>query len=302
MGIIKNTKIIRKIFKDGFWILDENLIFRGLSRLIIPPKLNEILPDELHGTRFFTAKLISKTQEVISSGIISSEGEIFYFVNGKTFKIDTQWDKIFKKWKNYKYYDLFQPHKDLPFIIQQCKKEKVKRVLDLGCGVGRNLIEFAKHKFEVYGIDLSETAIKLLKKLLQKLKLKAFLTVGNIYDELPYKDNFFDCVVCVQTLQHGTETQIKFAIKEIKRVLKPKGLIFITVCGRYSRGKIRYCLVKTAEQINKHTYIPQIGEEKGLVHFIFNKNLIKKFFKDFQLIKLWKDEKDYYCILARKKV
>ncbi len=289
------------LFHDGFIILNNKFKVVGISRSIIPDKKDFLLPDERYGNRFYTAKLISADDHVIASGIIESDGEIFYFVNGLTYKLDAEWDKVYKKLNEYNYYKILEPHEDLNKIIDIFRKKGVRRILDLGCGAGRNLIPLAKAGFEVHGIDLSETAIHFLSKLIRKINVNAKLKIGNIYDPLPYPNEYFDAIISIQVLQHGTRKQIEFAIKEMKRILKKGGIIFVTVCGRYSKGKTRYCLVKTAKQLDVHTYIPQLGKEKGLTHFIFNKKIIYEVFKDFKIKRIWKDKKDYYCVLAMKK-
>lgn len=213
----------------------------------------------------------------------------------------TQWEKIYQgEGQSYKYYNILEtPHTDMDKIIKLFKKNKVKRVLDLGCGAGRNTWYLANHGFEVYGLDNAPTGLKILKKALQERGLKAELRVGDAFTKLPYVDNFFDAVISVQVMQHAKEPTIIKAIKEIIRVVKPNGLIFITLCGRCSKGKVRYCLVQTAKKIAPNTYVPTQGNEAGLVHFIYNRGLIKKHYKKFKMIDLWRDDKDYYAFIAK---
>ncbi len=55
-----------------------------------------------------------------------------------------QWNEIYKKeGTNYGYYNILEPHKDMPKVARFFKKQGVKKVLDLGCGAGRNLIYFS---------------------------------------------------------------------------------------------------------------------------------------------------------------
>ncbi|MBR9689670.1 MAG: class I SAM-dependent methyltransferase, partial [Candidatus Altiarchaeota archaeon] len=120
----------------------------------------------------------------------------------------------------------------------------------------------------------------------------------NIYDPLSCISNSFDAIISIQTIQHGTSSQIKFAIEEMIRVLKPNGFLFITLAGRICKGKIRPCLVK-AVKAAPHTYITTNGNEKGSIHFIFNEDVIKCFLSKFHILKTWKDVNDYYCVLAK---
>ncbi len=217
--------------------------------------------------------------------------------------IDTQWEKIYKnEGKSYKYYDILEhPHPDMGKIVKIFKKNRVKTVLDLGCGAGRNAYFLAKNDFDVYGLDNAPAGLKILKKALKNQDLKADLKVGDVYKVLPYKDNTFDALISIQVIQHAKETTIIKAIKEIVRVVKPGGLIFITLCGRYSNSKIRLFLVKTAKKIAPNTYLPTQGNEAGLVHFIYNKDLIKKHFSNFEILEFWRDDKDYFAFVGRNK-
>lgn len=213
-----------------------------------------------------------------------------------------QWNRIYKEeGKEYEYYNILEPHEDLIKVVKWFRKQKVKHVLDLGCGAGRNLIPLAEKGFSLSGLDLAPEGFKFIKDSLKEKNLKADLKVGSIYEKLPYKKDSFDAIVSVQVLQHGTEKQISKAIVEMKRVLRPGGLVFITLCGRLSNGKVRLFLVKTAKKIAPNTYKPTQGNEKGLTHFMYNKVRIAKHFKDFEMLESWKDSRDYYCFVGRLK-
>ena len=213
-----------------------------------------------------------------------------------------QWDRIYKKEGiNCSHYNILKPHEDISKVSDLFKKQKVKRVLDLGCGAGRNLVYLLEKGFDVYGIDYAPEGLKIIKENLKKEKTSCRLKLGNIFNKLPYEDDFFDAVISVQVLQHGRVNEIKKVIKEIERVLKPGGLIFITLSGRISNGKVREYLIKTAKKIAPRTYVPTIGNEKGLTHFIYNKKVIKKHYYNFKILKIWKDSRDYYCFIAQNK-
>ncbi len=211
------------------------------------------------------------------------------------------WNDIYGGLPNeYEYYDLNKPHNDLVSIVKFFKDKKVSRILDLGCGIGRNMIPLIESGFEVIGIDDSNEAIKILRSKLKAKSLAAELKNAK-FQNLPFQDDFFDAIISVQTLNHGYEKDILAGFSEVFRVLKPGGLIFLTLPGRISKGKVRYCLVKTARKVEKNTFIPTIGEEIGVPHYIFNKSLIAKYMKKYNLVKkIWVDEKDYYCVLAEK--
>ena len=216
------------------------------------------------------------------------------------------WDKAFKKEGKI----FVAPQEDMPRIVEFLKKAGVKKVLDLGCGSGRHLVYLAKHGFEVYGIDIAKHGIEIAEDWLKRERLKAYLEIDDVYNRLPYNDNFFDAVISTQTLYHGKIEDIQRLIKEIERILKPKGLIFVTVRKRkfkkfWPKSKIieRYGKQTTKYKvIGPRTYIPIEKGEKGLIHYLFNKKIIKQEFKNFKIYDIWVESKGkHYCLLAELK-
>jgi SAM-dependent methyltransferase len=219
-----------------------------------------------------------------------------------------QWDKIFKEGGKV----LVKPQEDMARVARVFKKEGIKKVLDLGCGSGRHLVYLAKQGFDVYGIDFSKQGIKIAKNWLRKEKLKAKLKIWDIYRKLPYEDNFFDAIISTQTLHHNKIEKIRKAVREIERVLKPRGLIFITmrralrvkgwkknkiVIHRWKGWKKKKVKYKV---IGPRTYVPAEGISKGEIHFSFTKKFIKKEFKNFEIPKIWL-KKGHYCFLGKLK-
>ena len=217
-----------------------------------------------------------------------------------------QWNRIFEKQGEV----FLKSQEDIPRIVKLFKKKGVKKVLDLGCGTGRHVIYFAKNNFDVYGIDIAKEGIKITKEWLKKEKLQANLNIGSIYQKLPYKDSFFDAVISTNTIHHARIKKIQKAIQEMERVLKLKGQIFITVRKRkfrrfypkltiiekYGKQKTRYKVIAS------RTYVPTEGGEKGLIHYLFNKELIRKEFKNFKIYDIWVESKGrHYCLLAELK-
>jgi len=116
---------------------------------------------------------------------------------------------------------------ELEYLINNLgnlKKQKNIRVLDLGCG-GGNVAGFLKSKFpnwQIFGIDVSGYAIKNAKRNFKNINFSL-----SSAEKLPFKDNFFDLVLSLDTLEHFLV--YKKAILEAKRVLKNNGTFFLAV-------------------------------------------------------------------------
>lgn len=97
--------------------------------------------------------------------------------------------------------------------------KKGDKVLDLGCGPASLWGDFSKISgIELTGVDISPKMIGEAKKLFPKGHFK----VGDS-ENIPYKDQTFDCIICSSVLHHLPKTDKSF--QEIKRVLKPEGVL-----------------------------------------------------------------------------
>ena len=205
-----------------------------------------------------------------------------------------QWDVIYKKTGRHFISSLDY----MPELLNLLKKRNVTNVLDLGCGSGTHISHLAKHGFEVYGIDVSQQAIEIAKERLKAKKLEGNLKVGSIYKRLPYEDDFFDAVISFRTTHHAKLGDIRKAIKEIERILRPHGLIFMTIRKRIPAKKMM-----KHKMLDSRTYVPVEGDEKGVVHYLFNKKLLRREFGNFRIRELRIDHgreewERYYCLIG----
>lgn len=95
-----------------------------------------------------------------------------------------------------------------------------KKILEIGCGIGTDLVRFAQGGAQVTGVDLSETAIGLARQNFELHELKADLKVGN-GESLEFPDDSFDVVYAHGVLQYTAD--ISKMLEESLRVLKSRG-------------------------------------------------------------------------------
>jgi ubiquinone/menaquinone biosynthesis C-methylase UbiE len=108
---------------------------------------------------------------------------------------------------------------------------KGKRLLEVGCGVGLDLMEFARRGSQVTGVDLAECAIELATKNFTYQGVYGDLRVMN-GERLEFEDNSFDAVYAHGVLQYTADPRRMLA--EIHRVLRPGGDALLMVYNRYS--------------------------------------------------------------------
>jgi len=135
------------------------------------------------------------------------------------------------------------------FFDESVKDRSDIKVLEVGCGSCANLWMIARENFDTYGLDLSEEALLLGKKMLDHWQVEANLKQGNFL-ELPYEDNSFDVVVDVFSMNCVNHDNFLKAIKEVFRVLKKGGVFFSYTPSQNSDAFINY---KPAKKIDGFT-------------------------------------------------
>lgn len=204
------------------------------------------------------------------------------------------WDDIFSEQGKV----FTDPHKDMERIAKLFKERGVRTILDIGCGTGRHLIFFSKLDFEMYGFDASPKGLSLTKQWLSEEHLSAKLINHRMEERFPYDDNYFDAVISIQVIHHNKMKDILFTVSEISRILKKEGFIFITFPKLEIKGKRDDWKLK---EIEKGTYIPQAGQEKGLPHHFFTIEEIHDVFSTFNLLEIYDDRGRHRAILGVKK-
>jgi len=111
-------------------------------------------------------------------------------------------------------------------VVNQIPRQKSLKILDIGCGDGvlAYLIS-QKIRADITGIDIDFSAIKFARQQFKNQNIKARFLKSSAY-KLPFKKQFFDVVIATEIIEHLGKPEIM--LKEIKRVLKPKGKIIIT--------------------------------------------------------------------------
>lgn len=103
-------------------------------------------------------------------------------------------------------------------VIEIFSKEKIGRVLDLGCGNGDYSKKLKELGFEVIGSDLDEGRFK--------YKNEVEFKKCDISEKLPFLDDFFDYVLLSEVIEHLRNPW--FTIEEINRILNNQGKLIIS--------------------------------------------------------------------------
>lgn len=108
------------------------------------------------------------------------------------------------------------------------------QLLEIGCGMGSDLLQLARRGLKVTGVDLTDTGIELAGSRFKIYGQQADLRVADA-ENLPFEDMSFDVVYSFGVLHHTPDTPR--SIMEVHRVLKPGGKAFIML---YYRPSLNY--------------------------------------------------------------
>ena len=109
------------------------------------------------------------------------------------------------------------------------------RVLDAGCGFGRNLVHLLREGYEVFGLDSGGDSIDHVRRLSATLNTglpRENFQIGPI-EQMPFPDAFADAVICSAVLHFShDDRQFQAMLAELWRVLRPGGLLFCRLASR----------------------------------------------------------------------
>ncbi len=109
----------------------------------------------------------------------------------------------------------------LIYYIKKYSKKNLK-ILDAGCGTGKNIEVLKANNYDIYGIDISDDVINFCRKrgIVDNIQLGS---IANI----PYNSNYFDVLYSFDVLHNLDEDLRGKAVREFFRVVKPDGIIII---------------------------------------------------------------------------
>ncbi len=157
---------------------------------------------------------------------------------------------------------------------------KGKKMLEVGCGMGTDLLSFAKLNYQVYGIDLADEHIKLSKKCFDLYSQSAEIKCGNA-EQLKFSDNSFDMIYSFGVIHHTPNPDT--AISEIYRVLKTGGKCFLMLYNKYSLNNLVHIILRYPfENPKKST---KVAKDTPFT-YRFSKREVKKMCSEFSSVNI----------------
>ena len=167
------------------------------------------------------------------------------------------------------------PAKNALKIFQE---NNINNIVELGAGLGRDTLYFAKNSLYVDALDYTVSGIKVIQEKAKKQDLSKFISTQtfDIRKKLPFKDNSIEaCFSHMLYCMALTSSEIQILNNEIFRILKPKGINIYTVRnnndGDYKKG------IHRGESLY---------ENDGFIVHFFSKEKVNNLLQGFQNIKI----------------
>ena len=117
-------------------------------------------------------------------------------------------------------------------VLDVLRRMKAGTLLDAGCGPGMYSKECTSLGFRYFGMDASSNMISECNRRFGEIELSTFFT-GKV-ESIPFKNETFDVVLCLGVLEYLEERKRHIALAELRRVLKPNGVLILSLLNRSS--------------------------------------------------------------------
>lgn len=174
-----------------------------------------------------------------------------------------------------------------PWVYEQCQVADQRKILEVGCGDGTLWMENRDRLPKDIEITLSDISEGMLRDARRTLGIQDKRFTFEVMDcqDIPYGDNVFDLVIADHVLFYCEE--IEKALGEIRRVLKPGGIL---VCSTYGNDHMKE-VSELVQGFDEHIVLAaenlyeRFGKENG-------EELLKPFFGEIQ----WRTYEDYLLV------
>ena len=188
------------------------------------------------------------------------------------------WENVYQ-WNRENHNQLVYPDEELVRYIKKFILAKdCEKVLDVGCGSGRHTLALLREGLRVNALDQSASAVDLARDMTCHYADHVEFETGNI-TALPYEDESFDAAVCWGVLHYLTPDDIEVALKELARVIRPDGLLVLTLRSTHDSESKR-------EMGGDGLRESQAPESTGMRFRYFDRDAVEDTLKDFEIVNL----------------
>jgi len=235
----------------------------------------------------------------------------------------TGWEKLWRDPEMVKLWGGFPPLPQVVEMADRLEAEGKRRVLDIGCGLGRHTVYLAARGFEVIATDNSPTAIAACRENLAKA-LHTAGPAGTLIGplgvpkggpagvqaavlqtemtEFPFPDGHFHGIVASHVIHHCYRADLEAIIASITRKLAPDGYLV------WAMPSTRHCHCGKGTEVEPGTWVDPNHPEGPLPHHYCTEAEVRQLLHDYEIVSLVEQETRvgdqgshlHWRVLARK--
>jgi SAM-dependent methyltransferase len=163
------------------------------------------------------------------------------------------------------------------YLLDQILKgrfSKEMKILDAGCGEGRNCVYFLNEGYQIFGVDSNPIAIQMARIYAQTIQqdYDIFRFQTSVVENMPFHQGAFDAVISSAVLHFAqNETIFLKMVEDMMRVLKPGGIFFLRMTT--SEGG----MVEKSPDLGDGVFLLPDGSERFLLTGDLEKEIVSKY-------------------------
>lgn len=162
------------------------------------------------------------------------------------------------------------------YLLDQILKgrfDKEMKILDAGCGEGRNSIYFLHEGYQIFGVDSNPIAIQMARIYAQTIQkdYDVYRFQTSLIENMPFHQSAFDAVLSSAVLHFAkSESHFLKMVEDMLRVLKPGGIFFLRMTT--SQGEMK----EKSPHLGDGVYLLPDGSERFLLTKELEKEIVSK--------------------------
>ncbi len=166
-------------------------------------------------------------------------------------------------------------------LAQRWRAQGRTRFLDLGCGLGRHSVYFAKEGFEVDAMDLSGYSIASTREWAAREGVQVRTHCGNMLT-LPFPDNTFDCALAFHVIYHTDTQGVRRILSEMRRVLRNGAEWYLTLIAKENPG---FRDAPQSRRMDENTVLRDDSDtERNVPHFYAGAQELERVLEGFAIL------------------
>ena len=213
----------------------------------------------------------------------------------------TGWQNLWQDAEVVKLWESFPPLPEVVAMADRLEASGGRRVLDIGCGLGRHTVYLAARGFEVTATDNAPAALAACRENVEKAGVKTTLIETEMM-EMPFPGGHFDGIVASHVIHHADGPTVRRIVRLITDTLAPGGLLV------WAMPSTRHGNCGMGREIDPGTWVDENHQEGPIPHHYCTEVEVRELLHGYDIESMSEAEREvegkvhvHWRVLARKR-